>query len=104
VSVALQPPAVLTGDLNTRRGDERLERLLKEGIIDALDRGSDGAPEQTIDWMRVRGLHVVSSGRRDDGASDHALVRVELELEPRASGYRFRLRCYARRRAAASQL
>ena len=70
------------GDLNTRRGDEQIQRLLKEnGVIDALDRG-DAKPEPTIDWLLVRGLRVVSSGRRDDGASDHPLVWAELELEP----------------------
>jgi endonuclease/exonuclease/phosphatase family metal-dependent hydrolase len=79
--LALQPPAVLMGDLNTRRGDAHLERLLKEeGVVDALDGGGGG--ESAIDWLLVRGLRVVSSGRRDEGVSDHPLVWAELELEP----------------------
>ena len=81
--LALEPPAVLMGDLNTRRGDAQIERLLKEeGVIDALDAGGDGEPEPTIDWVLVRGLRVVSAGRRDQGASDHPLVWAELEVEP----------------------
>ena len=83
--LALQPPAVLVGDLNTRRGDEQLEALLKEaGVIDALDDGGgDPAdPRPRIDWLLVRGLRVLSSGRRDEGVSDHPLIWAELELEP----------------------
>ena len=81
--LALEEPAVLMGDLNTRRGDERLERLLKEeGVVDALDRGGGdrGMREAPIDRSLTRGLRVVSSGRRNEGVSDHPLVWAELEL------------------------
>src|SRR5688572_18755770 len=78
--LALQPPAILMGDLNTTRDDEQLRRLIATAGHRAVP-GEDLDPDGTaIDWILVRGLRVVDSGMIDEGASDHPMVWAELEL------------------------
>lgn len=81
--LSLEEPAVLMGDLNSTENDPTLKRLLTTpGVIDVLTatESSDRQPDRHIDWILVRGLKPVRAEIRDDGASDHPVVRAELEL------------------------
>ncbi|MCA9103122.1 MAG: endonuclease/exonuclease/phosphatase family protein [Planctomycetales bacterium] len=83
----LPEPAVLLGDLNTRRDDPQLQRLLaQEGVVDAVAAGAPSglADDGRIDWILVRGLDVVRSGVVDLGASDHPCVWAD--VQPRSQG------------------
>lgn len=84
--LALPMPAVLMGDLNCAADHPDLARLLNTaGVVDCLAVSpSSDAPPGRIDWILVRGLHVVRAGWRDLGASDHPLVWAELALPPTA--------------------
>lgn len=77
--LALAEPAVLMGDLNTRRADPDLARLLATpGVIDPLAAADPNGPDH-IDWILVRGLRPVAGGMVRTQASDHPLVWAELE-------------------------
>jgi endonuclease/exonuclease/phosphatase family metal-dependent hydrolase len=77
--LAAPTPAVLMGDLNAHAGAAALERIrTAPGVIDVLRR-DPGEPSR-VTWMFVRGLEVLDSGRRDNGASDHSVVFAELEV------------------------
>lgn len=81
--LSLAEPAVLMGDLNSRENDPTLKRLLSApGVIDVLTAAEarDRQPDSHIDWMLVRGLKPIRAEIRDDGASDHPVVRAELEF------------------------
>lgn len=79
--VASPSPAVLMGDLNTRRGDPALEPLLSptSGIDSVGVKLREPTPAR-IDWILTRGLETVAAGMEDRGASDHPLVWAELRL------------------------
>jgi endonuclease/exonuclease/phosphatase family metal-dependent hydrolase len=80
--LALQPPVVLMGDLNTRGNDPLLLPLLATpGVHSALHEGiAGGPPPDTIDWVFHRGLETVSANVVDVDASDHPIVFAELAL------------------------
>jgi endonuclease/exonuclease/phosphatase family metal-dependent hydrolase len=82
--LSLAEPAILMGDFNTRADDSTLQRLLASpGVVDVLSEAKslDLKPASHIDWILVRGLKVVQAELRDDGASDHPVVRAELKLK-----------------------
>ncbi len=73
-------PAVLMGDLNTRRDDPRLaEALGQPDVVDAI-RASLGNqdPADRIDWILVKGLRVATGGSTGVGVSDHPYFWVDL--------------------------
>ena len=85
--MALDEPAVLVGDLNTRRDDPAIEAALAApGVVDPV--GQMLSPEESgmIDWILVRGLRGVDAGIRDSGASDHPLIWAELEVATESCG------------------
>lgn len=79
--LALSPPAVLMGDLNSDANDPPMRRLLETpGVADTMTAvHGDDVPRQ-IDWIVVRGLNVRSAGINDPGPSDHPAVWAEVEL------------------------
>ena len=82
--LALQPPAILMGDLNSLPEDPQLQSLLAApGVIDALATGNPAMPPRRIDWIMARGLRAVAAECVDHGASDHPLYWVELEFADR---------------------
>ncbi len=84
--LALAAPAVLMGDLNSDADDPLLRRLLATpGVTDPVGeilatRSPGGEEPRRIDWIITRGLNCVDAGMQDDGASDHPVIWVELEL------------------------
>lgn len=84
--LSLSEPAVLMGDLNATSDDPVLARLLATpGVIDAVAEVEGVDHAGRIDWILVRGLRVVAAEVRDDGASDHPCLFVELALEEQQS-------------------
>lgn len=77
--LALAPPVILMGDLNTTADEAPLAVLLsRSDIHDPLHEVlRDGTPRH-IDWILTRGLKTVDAGMIDNGASDHPLVWAEL--------------------------
>ncbi len=79
--LALPPPAVLMGDLNSEAKEPEICRLLAASdVIDAVGQKLGAAAPPRIDWVFVRGLRVLDAGLRDNGASDHPLAWAELAL------------------------
>lgn len=81
--LALEPPVVLMGDLNSTADDPQLVSLLaRADVSSALHDGlPDGPPRGTIDWLFHRGLRTVSARLVAVDASDHPLLLAELALE-----------------------
>lgn len=78
--LALQPPAVLMGDLNAHAGSPQLERLRSTpGVVDVL-RGRVEDDPRRVTWMLVRGLKVRDAWLRDDGASDHPALFADVGI------------------------
>jgi endonuclease/exonuclease/phosphatase family metal-dependent hydrolase len=84
--LALAPPAVLMGDLNSRASDPQLKSLLARPDVTDAAAGARGDRRSRRDWIIVRGLRVVSAGVRATDASDHPVVRAELELPAAPAG------------------
>lgn len=79
--LSLQEPAILMGDLNTRRGNPVLDKLLKTpGVADAAGGKSEGQAADRIDWIITRGLTVVDCGVHAKGESDHPMLWAELQI------------------------
>jgi endonuclease/exonuclease/phosphatase family metal-dependent hydrolase len=80
--LGLQPPAILTGDLNADRNDPRIRELLaRPDVVDPLhDAPPDARGRQHIDWILARGFRSRSGRLIDNEASDHPAVVAELEL------------------------
>jgi endonuclease/exonuclease/phosphatase family metal-dependent hydrolase len=77
--LALQPPAVLMGDLNIPRSDPRLIKLVRHHqTTDALLTNPATSHPSMIELIYTRGLTVRAAGAIDIGASDHPLVWAEL--------------------------
>ena len=78
---ALEPPAILAGDLNSNESDPLLARLLAEGFAaDALAGTSVKGWDGRRDWVLTRGLTVRRGELRDSVGSDHPLFVVEIDL------------------------
>lgn len=79
--LALQPPCVLMGDLNTVAADPLLDGLRKtDGVGSPLHEQILDLPPSNIDWIFTRGLRTISSDRIENDASDHPIVKAELAL------------------------
>ncbi len=80
--LALQPPCVLMGDLNTVATDPQLEALRKvDGVVSPLhEQLSEEPPATNIDWIFTRGLRTVSAELIENDASDHPILKAELAL------------------------
>ncbi|WP_157605840.1 endonuclease/exonuclease/phosphatase family protein [Schlesneria paludicola] len=78
---SLQPPCILMGDLNTTADDPLLVHLRESpGVHSPLhDSIPDTLPSQGIDWIFTRGLKTISAALINNSASDHPLLRAELE-------------------------
>ncbi len=76
-----ESPAVLLGDLNTRRDDPQLSALLADGALtDALSENSRKDDHQRIDWILTCGPVVSATGVINSGASDHPLYWCDVEV------------------------
>jgi len=74
--LALAPPAILLGDLNSTVDDPLIQRLLAApGAVDALAGTSAG--KGRIDWIVSRGLKCTKSGMIPAGPSDHPCFWAE---------------------------
>ena len=78
---SLSGPALLIGDLNSRRSDPQLKRLLGDGKVqDALAGAYLGHEATNIDWILMRGFHAVDAGFEVNQASDHPFLWADLEI------------------------
>ena len=80
--LAMQPPAILIGDLNSNADDPQMVELLsRHDVVDAL-RGAppDARGRQHIDWILARGFVCRSGQLIHNDASDHPAAIAELEL------------------------
>lgn len=79
--LALAPPAVLMGDMNSDASDPPMRRLLETpGVVDTMTAVHGDNVPRRIDWILVRGLNVRAAGINDPGPSDHPAVWAEVEL------------------------
>ena len=77
LAAEVEPPVVLTGDLNERRGG--LGPLFRAGLAD-VRRSSLRPPSTRIDHVLAgRGLRVASTSTFRSAASDHAALTGDLE-------------------------
>jgi len=77
--LALEPPAILLGDLNTQPDDPALQTLL--AAPDVIDPLSDVAEARGhIDWIFARGLECRKIEFVTGDASDHPAIRAEFTL------------------------
>jgi endonuclease/exonuclease/phosphatase family metal-dependent hydrolase len=82
---SLQEPALLLADLNADFKQPDVKALIESpGVHDCLAE-TVGRKSGRVDWIFTRGLRTVAGGRVDNGASDHALFWVDLELPPPAA-------------------
>ena len=80
--LALPPPSILLGDLNSEAAEPEVRRLLAApGVINAVGRKAERDQAGRIHWIFVRGLRVLAAGLRDNGASDHPLAWAEVTAE-----------------------
>jgi endonuclease/exonuclease/phosphatase family metal-dependent hydrolase len=77
---SLQPPCVILGDFNTRRGDRELAEFLGRQDVTDAHRGNTNDFPARIDWILTRGLTVRTSQITSTEVSDHPLITAELEL------------------------
>ncbi len=83
----VSPPAILMGDLNSKRTEPQLIALASEPEVnDCFSRlfPSDLARKR-IDWVFIRGLKCLQSDLNISTASDHPVGWVELELSDHQS-------------------
>jgi endonuclease/exonuclease/phosphatase family metal-dependent hydrolase len=75
----LPPPAVLMGDLNKHADNPAMLRLLATaGVEDPVGQRVAHFPHRW-EYILLRGVRWRDAGRVDPGASDHALIWVEVE-------------------------
>jgi endonuclease/exonuclease/phosphatase family metal-dependent hydrolase len=81
--VALQPPAILMGDLNSTSDDPQMGALLaRPDVVDAQqDTPLDARGRKRIDWILARGLRCRSGQVLENEASDHPALVAEFEIE-----------------------
>ncbi|MDB5339983.1 MAG: Endonuclease/exonuclease/phosphatase [Planctomycetaceae bacterium] len=83
----VSPPAILMGDLNSKRTEPQLIALASEpGVNDCFSQlfPSDLARKR-IDWVFTRGLKCLQSDLKSSTASDHPVGWAELELSDHQS-------------------
>lgn len=79
--LAIQPPVVLMGDLNSLPDDPEILRLLAiPGVVNCLAAGSPTPVPDQIDWIFTRGLECNAAGFKETDASDHPSLWAELVL------------------------
>lgn len=75
--LALEPPAILAGDLNTPADDPALAALLaRDDISASLPAEPTSAP--VIDWVIARGVALSEPTHDWNDASDHPIVKVRV--------------------------
>lgn len=81
--LALQPPAILMGDLNSTSEDPQLGELLaRPDVVDAQQETPlDVRGRKRIDWILARGLRCRSGQVIENEASDHPALVAEFEIE-----------------------
>ncbi len=81
--LALPTPSVLMGELNARRDEPAMVRLLGLPGVDAftVDLPTPVGP-RPVDWIIARGLAIAARTTCDTGVSDHPLLAVELVSRP----------------------
>lgn len=79
---ALEPPAVLMGDLNSHPLDPQLQGLVRQPGVESVlhSRLGDAIPPDNIDWLIIRGLECTSFELGERGASDHPAIRATLRI------------------------
>ena len=81
IFLAVDPPVVLMGDLNFRRTDEQIRRLIAiPGVVEPSGEGLGKGVPARKDWIFVRGLQATGSGTIDLGASDHPCIWAEFKI------------------------
>ena len=75
-------PAILLGDLNSRRDSPALQVLLSEtSTVDALAVAlGEERVAMEVDWILTRGFRVLEGGRVPAGVSDHPYLWVALDF------------------------
>lgn len=87
--LAMQPPVVLLGDLNTPRGDPQLDAILSRAdVVDLVGPFLKQPRTDRIDWVIGRGLAATAGGLVESTASDHPLLWVDLHGTDDRSGSR----------------
>jgi endonuclease/exonuclease/phosphatase family metal-dependent hydrolase len=81
---SLQSPSLLLADLNAEAKNPEVKTLLSvPGVHDCISESSPVAEShERIDWILSRGFKTVGGGHIQNGASDHPLYWVDLELIP----------------------
>jgi endonuclease/exonuclease/phosphatase family metal-dependent hydrolase len=79
--LALAPPAVLLGDLNSDASENEIVRLVgTQGVVDAVGKKYGLKAPRHIDWIFVRGCEVLDAGITAAGPSDHPHVWADVSL------------------------
>jgi endonuclease/exonuclease/phosphatase family metal-dependent hydrolase len=75
-------PAILIGDLNTRRDDPVLGAALSDPTVsDAIGTAlGPNDPVDRVDWILTRGLTILGGGKTGDGVSDHPCFNVTVSI------------------------
>lgn len=72
-------PAILIGDLNTKKNDPFLTQCLPSDCTDAISRTlADQDSAERVDWILTRGLNIGAGGFTPPGVSDHPYYWVEV--------------------------
>ena len=79
---ALSEPSLLLGDLNADSTNADVQQLLAgPGVHDCIAEATGHARDR-IDWILARGLRTRAGGEIRNGASDHPMYWVDVELNP----------------------
>lgn len=78
----VDPPAILMGDLNSKRTEQRLIELARQpGVTDCFGQHAQGdLPQKRIDWIFTRGLKCLHSKLESTITSDHPIGWADLEF------------------------
>lgn len=81
------PPAILMGDLNSKRTEPQLIKLTSQsGVYDCFEPlFPSNLARKRIDWLFIRGLKCLQSRLTSTAASDHPTGWAELELSDHQS-------------------
>lgn len=76
---AMPLPAILLGDLNSKRNDPLLMQHLPADSSDAISHTLNGLDSaDRVDWILTRGLHIIAGGFTPPGVSDHPYYWVDV--------------------------